>query len=171
MYSWLFLCFNNFVYCRLREPGLLTLSRLVEVGPIQLGRSLLTALVDRWRSETHTFHLPCGEMTPTLQDVAYLLSLPIVGEAVGLCVVAASWKDDLEACFALVDRVEETGPINSHPRAAGPSKTWFLQFTVRIHCIFKFNCYNSHVPLSVETINLNCLCSLSCWLRMPTSTV
>ena len=100
-------------------------------------------------------------MTPTLQDVAYLLGLPIVGEAVGPRVVAASWKDDLEARFALVDRVEE----------AGPSKTWFLQFAVRIHSIFKFNCYNSHVPLSIETINLNCLCGLPCWLRMPTSTV
>jgi hypothetical protein len=171
MYSSVFLCFDNFVYCRLREAGLLTLSRLVEVGPIQLDRSLLTALVDRWRPETHTFHLPCGEMTPTLQDVAYLLGLPIVGEAVGPRVVAASWKDDLEARFALVDRVEEAGPINPHPRAAGPSKTWFLQFTVRIHSIYKFNCYNSHVPLTVETINLNCLCSLPCWLRMPTSTV
>ena len=66
-------------------------------------------------------------MTPTLQDVAYLLGLPIVGEAVGPRVVAASWKDELEARFALVDRVEEAGPINPHPRAAGPSKTWFLQ--------------------------------------------
>ena len=36
------------------------------------------------------------------------------------------WKDDLEARFALVDRVEEAGPINPHPRASGPSKTWFL---------------------------------------------
>ena len=53
-------------------------------------------------------------MTPTLQDVAYLLGLPIVGEAVSPRVVAASWKD------ALVDRVEEAGPINPHPRAAGP---------------------------------------------------
>src|SRR6185436_17225365 len=53
--------FRHFLFfCRLREAGLLTLSRLVEVGPIQLDRSLLTALVDRWRSETHTFHLPCG---------------------------------------------------------------------------------------------------------------
>ena len=85
---------------------------------------------------------------------------PYRREAVGLRVVAASWKDDLEARFALVDRVEE----------AGPSKTWFLQFTVRIQCIFKINCYNSHVALSVQTINLNCLCSLPCWLRMPTST-
>ena len=108
MYSSVFLCFDNFVYCRLRESGLLTLGRLVEGGPIQLDRSLLTALVDRWRPETHTFHLPCGEMTPKLQDVAYLLGLPIiVREAVGPRVVAASWKDDLEARFALVDRVEE----------------------------------------------------------------
>ena len=102
MYSSVFLCFHNFVYCRLRESGLLTLGRLVEGGLVQLDRSLLMALVDRWRPETHTFHLPFGEMTPTLQDVAYLLGLPIVGEAVGPRVVAASWKDDLEARFALV---------------------------------------------------------------------
>ena len=38
-------------------------------------------------------------MTPTLQDVAYLLGLPIVGEAVGPRVVAASWKDELEASW------------------------------------------------------------------------
>ena len=79
MYSSVFLCFDNFVYCRLRGSGLLTLCRLVEGGPIQLDRSLLTAFVDRWRPETHTLHLPCGEMTPMLQDVAYLLGLPIVG--------------------------------------------------------------------------------------------
>ena len=82
-----------------------------------------------------------------LQDVAYLLGLPIVGEAVGPCVVAGSWKDDLEARFALVQRVEEVGPINPHPRVAGPSKTWLLQFTVRIQFIFKFNFYNSHIAL------------------------
>ena len=72
-------------FCRLREAGLLTLSRLVEVGPIQLDRSLMTALVNRWRPETHTFHLPCGEMTPTLQDVAYLLGLPILGLLMFVC--------------------------------------------------------------------------------------
>ena len=77
-----------------------------------------------------------------LQDVAYLLGLPIVGEAVGPRVVVASWKDELESRFALVDRVEEAGPINPHPRAAGPSKTWFrlqyvfiayLNLIVKIH--------------------------------------
>ena len=67
-------------------------------------------------------------MTPTLQDVAYLLGLPIVREAVGARVVAASWNDDLETRFALVDHVEEAGPINPHPRAVGPLKIWFLQY-------------------------------------------
>ena len=77
-------------YFRLHEAGLLTLGRLVEGGLFKLDRSLLTALVDRWRPETHTFHLSCGEMAPTLQDVAYLLGLPIVGEAVGPRVVPSS---------------------------------------------------------------------------------
>ena len=79
--------------------------------------------------------------------MAYLLGLPIVGEAVGPRVLAALWKDDLEARFALVQRVEAAGPINPHPRAAGPSKTWLLQFTVCIQFIFTFNFYNSHVAL------------------------
>ena len=164
--------FQHFLFfCRLRDAGLLTLSRLVEVGPIQLDRSLLTALVDRWRPETHTFHLPCGEMTPTLQDVAYLLGLPIVGEAVGPRVVPSSWKNDLEDQFSLVQRVEEAGPIMRHPRAASPSKTWLLQFAVRILFIFTFNFFNLYDSLSAGTLHLICLCSPPSWIRMSTRIV
>ncbi|MFQ6622555.1 hypothetical protein Gotur_002637, partial [Gossypium turneri] len=43
---------------------------------------LLSALVKRWRPETHTFHLSCGECTVTLEDVAVQLGLPIDGNAV-----------------------------------------------------------------------------------------
>ena len=75
------------LFFRLSEAGLLTIGRLAESGSVKLDRSLLTALVDRWRPETNTFHLPCGEMTPTLQDVAMLLGLPISGDAVGPRVV------------------------------------------------------------------------------------
>ncbi|XP_012448791.2 serine/threonine-protein phosphatase 7 long form homolog [Gossypium raimondii] len=43
---------------------------------------LISALVERWCPETHTFHLPCGECTVTLEDVALQLGLPIIGTAV-----------------------------------------------------------------------------------------
>lgn len=36
-----------------------------------------TTLVDRWRPETHSFHLPCGEMTLTIQDASMILGLLI----------------------------------------------------------------------------------------------
>ena len=38
---------------------------------------LLSSLLARWRSETHTFHFPHGETTVTLEDVTVLLGLPI----------------------------------------------------------------------------------------------
>ncbi|WVZ50679.1 hypothetical protein U9M48_001911, partial [Paspalum notatum var. saurae] len=123
---------------RLRGAGLLIFCRLVEGGPIgrhgrgrprlMIDNSLITALVDRWRPETHTFHMPCGEMAPTLQDVSYLLGLPIAGTAVGPRVVPASWKDDLEIRFAGVDRLDDLGALEPHPNARGPAKAWLLQF-------------------------------------------
>ncbi|QHN76565.1 uncharacterized protein DS421_19g644990 [Arachis hypogaea] len=45
--------------------------------------SLISALVERWRSEMHTFHLPWGEVTITLQDVVYHLDLRAHGNPVG----------------------------------------------------------------------------------------
>jgi hypothetical protein len=102
--------------------------------------SLLSALVDRWRPETHTFHLPCGEMAPTLQDVAYLLGLPLRGLAVGPQVVPHPWwRDDLEARFALVPRL--AGPPAPHTdRTTGPCKRWLLQFQVRHVFVTGFVC-------------------------------
>ena len=58
-------------------------------------RSLLTCLADRWRPETHTFHFPWGEMAPTLQDVSYLLGLPLAGEAIGPLHVSFEWCNDM----------------------------------------------------------------------------
>ena len=52
------------------------------VGWIRYDQALISALVERWRQETHTFHLPVGEATVTLEDVAILWGLPIDGEPV-----------------------------------------------------------------------------------------
>ncbi|XP_028103528.1 serine/threonine-protein phosphatase 7 long form homolog [Camellia sinensis] len=52
------------------------------IGHIRLDHALITALVERWRTETHTFHFPIGEATVTLQDVSVLYGLRIDGRAV-----------------------------------------------------------------------------------------
>ncbi|KAL8536994.1 hypothetical protein ACS0TY_012250 [Phlomoides rotata] len=51
-------------------------------GYMKLDRHLITALVERWCPETHTFHFPVGEVTITLQDAAIIWGLSIEGEHV-----------------------------------------------------------------------------------------
>ena len=64
----------------IRQTGLLPFVQLVVRGILKFNPCAISALVDRWRPETHTFHLPCGEMTVTLQDVAMITALPIKGD-------------------------------------------------------------------------------------------
>ncbi|CAN1162196.1 Serine/threonine-protein phosphatase 7 long form homolog [Linum perenne] len=65
-------------------------SILCEIGLYQLRGALkltpdlelITALVDRWRLETNTFHLYHGEATITMEDVHFITSLTVDGLAV-----------------------------------------------------------------------------------------
>ncbi|XP_073121961.1 serine/threonine-protein phosphatase 7 long form homolog [Henckelia pumila] len=57
------------------------------LGVLQCGlrvydHHLITALVERWRRETHTFHFRYGEATITLQDISIIWGLPIHGDVI-----------------------------------------------------------------------------------------
>lgn len=76
--------------------------RLARIGYITMDRGLLTALVERWRPETHTFHLTCGEVTVTLEDVAVLWGLPVDGEPLTMTVPYSSAHQWIDVCDRLL---------------------------------------------------------------------
>lgn len=56
--------------------------------------------MERWRPETHTFHLPLGESTITLQDVGILLGLRVDGHAVtGFTEIHGGWTKLITQLF------------------------------------------------------------------------
>ncbi|XP_073127156.1 serine/threonine-protein phosphatase 7 long form homolog [Henckelia pumila] len=74
---------HNLIHNRVRE----CLHRMGFYGIFRCGyhgldNHLITALVERWRRETHTFHLPVGETTITLQDIEIIWGLKVDGIAV-----------------------------------------------------------------------------------------
>ncbi|KAH1090926.1 hypothetical protein J1N35_018183 [Gossypium stocksii] len=80
------------------------------IWTFDLRYDLIFALVERWRPETHTFHLPCGECTVTLEDVALQLGLPIDGNAVmGVSSISRSGA----LCYELLGRSPSEGKFIS----------------------------------------------------------
>ena len=77
----------------IRRLGLLPFVLQFKRRAPPVNHAALTALVDRWRPETHSFHLPCGEMTMTLQDMAMISGLPINGQAVTGRVSVGNWRE------------------------------------------------------------------------------
>jgi hypothetical protein len=96
-----------------------------------LDRALLTGLVDRWRPETHTFHFRWGVMAPTLQDVLYLLGLPLAGHPIRPLNAPRNWTMDLLARFNGVHGGVAFPDIDS---SHGPKYAWLKEFKV-YYCI------------------------------------
>ncbi|KAG9454359.1 hypothetical protein H6P81_007263 [Aristolochia fimbriata] len=71
---------------------------LVKVKWLRLDKPLITSLVERWRTETNTFHLANGVMTISLEDVGVLLGLRFDGFAV----TGLTRGDKLELARALL---------------------------------------------------------------------
>ena len=53
-----------------------------QMGHVKVDWPLITTLVEKWRPKMHTFHMPVGEMTITLQDIAILFGLRVHGHPV-----------------------------------------------------------------------------------------
>ncbi|PHT48746.1 Pleiotropic drug resistance protein 1 [Capsicum baccatum] len=92
--------------------------RIVEVGNISYNFGLLSALVERWHPETHTFHLRIGEATITLQDIEIMFGMVVDGSSrllegfTGLGIIArrqilhdlTGWEPPLD-CFSGIRRI------------------------------------------------------------------
>jgi hypothetical protein len=91
-------------------------------APPKINHTALTALVDRWRPETHSFHLPCGEMTITLQDSDMITALPIDGAALTERVDSTGWR---ERVFGLSGHYPNPPPEGvKDTRPTGVSYKW-----------------------------------------------
>jgi hypothetical protein len=75
--------------------GFLPLARLINRSLPLMDAAALMTLVDWWRSETHTFHLPSGKIMVTLQDVAMILGLPTDGTPICGMVSSAGLRDSV----------------------------------------------------------------------------
>ena len=70
----------------------------------KLDLKLISALIERWRPETHIFHLPCGECTITLEDVSLQLGLPVDRHPV----TGSAQSSNCEAvCYELLGAIPE----------------------------------------------------------------
>ncbi|QHO16698.1 uncharacterized protein DS421_10g305790 [Arachis hypogaea] len=109
---------NPMVENYLRATGFYHVSK---IGIIHGFHPLLSALVERWRPETHTFVMPVDEITVTLEDVAYIFGLPIDGEAV------SGWTDN-SADFV---RSQSYAIFGREPEVSTSSKSYIKLAWVR----------------------------------------
>ncbi|KAL0286581.1 UNVERIFIED_CONTAM: Serine/threonine-protein phosphatase 7 long form [Sesamum angustifolium] len=108
-------------------------------GRIQYDCHLITALVERWRSETHSFHFRVGEATITLQDVQVIWGLTIEGEPVSgtdLERTSVQWQ---EYCMQYIGFAPEEGAL----------KGLRLQVKAIIEHISHVHITPTHSPLTV----------------------
>ncbi|XP_021300818.1 protein MAIN-LIKE 2 isoform X1 [Herrania umbratica] len=93
---------------------------LRKIPAISLDNPLISALVERWRRETNTFHFTIGEMTVTLQDVAFLLGLAIDGEPV----IGITYT----TCSKVCERYLGKAPDSTYASGGMVKLSWLKEF-------------------------------------------
>ncbi|KAE8797831.1 serine/threonine-protein phosphatase 7 [Hordeum vulgare] len=105
--------------------GLLPFIQLVSRSTPNLNAAAVTTLIDRWRPETHSFHLRTGEMTVTLQDVSMITALSIEGNPLCMSTDSEGWRQQMEALIGMSPQepeVEDGGKKDRVP--VGAPFTW-----------------------------------------------
>ena len=64
---------------------------LVHISHQKVDRILVSTFMERWQSETITFHMPYREMTITFDDVATIIGIPMVGRAISPLLWVIQW--------------------------------------------------------------------------------
>jgi hypothetical protein len=106
----------------IRHAGFLPLARLITHGLSQMDTTALTTLMNRWHLETHTFHLPSGEIRVMLQDIAMILGLPINGTPICGMVSPAGWRDSIGQAISL--RSPNIAPDQKDRKTMGVHSRW-----------------------------------------------
>ncbi|KAH1040115.1 hypothetical protein J1N35_041858 [Gossypium stocksii] len=91
------------------------LAALIQTFDLQY--DLISALVKHWCPETHTFHLPCGECTVTMEDVVLQLGLRIDGSAV---TSVSTIPEPAALCYSLPG----VSPNNAESKFTGLRFSW-----------------------------------------------
>jgi hypothetical protein len=116
--------FDNHYMPLLRRPNLLAVTNIVSRGMPVFNATTITMMVDRWRPETHSFHLPCGKMTMTLEDVAMILGLSIRGRPITGSVESSTLR---ERVATLLGREPLVKVLCVKGREAGVYVTWLRE--------------------------------------------
>ena len=66
----------------------------------EIDHNLIIAFVERRRPKTHTFHLPHGKTTITLQDVEVLWGIPIDGETI-VGTIDLTWAAECQSMLGI----------------------------------------------------------------------
>uniref|UniRef100_A0ACD5V3Y8 Uncharacterized protein n=1 Tax=Avena sativa TaxID=4498 RepID=A0ACD5V3Y8_AVESA len=104
--------------------GLLPFITLVSRSTPNLNAAAITALVDRWRLETHTFHLRTEGITPTLHDVSMIFGLPIAGEPLCISTDSDGWHNAMELLIGMAPEELEDKSKDRVP--AGATYAWIV---------------------------------------------